>query len=229
MQIKGTEGGKIGFGLSPWVAFAAIAFVYVLLRVNVVDVPLDRDEGVFGYAGQVILDGGLPYRDVLDHKPPVVFYLNALALLLIPPTARGVHVFLHAYNFITLVALFFIARSYTRSRAAGLWTAFCYAIISSSPAVQGGTASTEMFMLLPLTLSLLFAVLSVNREGMAYPLLSGVAGGIAFWTRQTALFPLVFCVLYLILVRSSSGQGDENHEMKNPLLPLPYGCLAPWW
>jgi hypothetical protein len=77
-----------------------------------------------------------------------------------------------------------------------------------------------MFMLLPLTLSLLFAVLSVNREGMAYPLLSGVAGGIAFWTRQTALFPLVFCVLYLILVRSSSGQGDENHEMKNAFVAL---------
>ena len=41
-----------------------------------------EDAGVFLYAGQLILDGGLPYRDVWDHKPPLVYLLDALGLLL---------------------------------------------------------------------------------------------------------------------------------------------------
>jgi hypothetical protein len=191
-----------------WVAFAAVTLLYVLIRVNLVDIPLDRDEGVFGYAGQVILDGGLPYRDVFDHKPPVVFYINAMALLLAPPTARGIHVFLHFYNFLTLITLYFLARVYFRSSSAGLWTAFCYALISASPALQGATASTEMFMLLPLSLSLLFAVLAARGRGMPFALLSGAVGAVAFWTRQTALFPAAFGALYLALGGRSSTDSD---------------------
>jgi len=45
------------------------------------DIPLD-DKEVFRYAGQVILKGGVPYRDFFDHKPPLIFFLNSLGLLL---------------------------------------------------------------------------------------------------------------------------------------------------
>ncbi len=34
------------------------------------------------YIGSRILNGELPYREIWDHKPPVVFYLNALGLLI---------------------------------------------------------------------------------------------------------------------------------------------------
>ena len=41
-----------------------------------------RDGGFFLYAGQQIVDGKLPYRDVWDSKGPGIFYINALGLLL---------------------------------------------------------------------------------------------------------------------------------------------------
>ena len=72
--------------ISFWLLWLAIAAVYIVIRINIVNIPLDRDEGMFGYMGQLILDGGLPYLDAFDHKPPVVFYLNALALLFVPST-----------------------------------------------------------------------------------------------------------------------------------------------
>jgi hypothetical protein len=37
------------------------------------------DSSAYAYVGQVIVHGGLPYRDAWDHKPPLTFYLNALA------------------------------------------------------------------------------------------------------------------------------------------------------
>ena len=74
------HGGKYS-AFSFWLAWSAIFILYVGIRVNTVAIPLDRDEGLFGYTGQVILDHGLPYKDSVDHKPPSVYYIYALALL----------------------------------------------------------------------------------------------------------------------------------------------------
>ncbi|MBS1606952.1 MAG: hypothetical protein JST42_30130 [Bacteroidetes bacterium] len=40
------------------------------------------DKEVYRYVGRVILEGGVPYRDVFDHKPPLIFLLNYAAILL---------------------------------------------------------------------------------------------------------------------------------------------------
>src|SRR3990172_2850421 len=41
-----------------------------------------RDPGVFLYMGDQILDGKIPYRDIWDHKPPLIFFINALGQLI---------------------------------------------------------------------------------------------------------------------------------------------------
>lgn len=41
-----------------------------------------RDNGVFLYGGQQILQGRIPYLDFWDHKGPLIHYLNALGLFL---------------------------------------------------------------------------------------------------------------------------------------------------
>ncbi|MFH1361309.1 MAG: glycosyltransferase family 39 protein, partial [bacterium] len=179
-----------------------IVVVYILLRINIVGIPLDRDEGLFAYAGQVILRGGLPYLDVLEMKPPLVFYLNALALRVFPPTPTGIHLFLHIYNFLTLIVLFFVGKIFMKSRAAGLWTAFIYAIFSSLPSIQGFTASTEMFLLLPISLSFLFILLVIDRDKGFFSFLSGVSGALAFWIRPTGA--LILFVLFIFLLLSQA-------------------------
>jgi len=210
-----------------WFVWLAICLVYILIRLNTVSIPLDRDEGIFGYAGQVILNNGLPYRDVFDHKPPVAFYLNALALLFVPPTSTGIHTFLHVYNFLTLIVLFFLAKIYTESYSTGLWVAFTYAVFSSSPAIQGFTASTEMFLLLPISMSLLFGVLAVRKRSVLFSLVSGICGALAFFTKQTAGVILVFICLYLIASQVSSIVTRNNNKRTaiEILLSWGAGCI----
>src|SRR5262245_34555791 len=41
-----------------------------------------RDSGIFAYTAKVILDGGVPYREAWDNKPPLVYYIDALAFAL---------------------------------------------------------------------------------------------------------------------------------------------------
>lgn len=214
-------------GLCFWLPWIAITIVYILIRINLVDIPLDRDEGVFGYIGQVILDNGLPYRDAFDHKPPLVFYLNALALLIVPPTPKGIHLFLHAYNYLTLIALFYLARVYSQSLPTALWVTFIFAIFSSSPEIQGFTASTEMYLLLPTTLSLLFAVLTVRKGRWGFSLLSGVCAALAFWTKQSAAFMILFITLYLLLAQMQlpPRQGTALIKALKSFLPWTLGFV----
>ena len=64
-----------------------LAGVLIVFAISITTSPLYQpvpgpDSGVFLYVGQQILDGKIPYKDVWDHKPPAVHYINALGLLM---------------------------------------------------------------------------------------------------------------------------------------------------
>jgi hypothetical protein len=62
-----------------------------------------RDQGVYLYMGQQILEGKIPYRDVWDHKGPLVYYIDALGLWMTDST-WGIW-------FLEIIFLFFAAVS----------------------------------------------------------------------------------------------------------------------
>lgn len=65
---------------------AVVLVALVAIAIHLPNLPTGKapqeDAGVFLYAAQVLLDGDLPYRDVWDHKPPLIYVLDALGLLL---------------------------------------------------------------------------------------------------------------------------------------------------
>ncbi|MFZ0533920.1 MAG: glycosyltransferase family 39 protein, partial [Anaerolineales bacterium] len=73
-------------------AFGLTAFIVIWLnlswRPDVSGLP--PDSGFYAYIGKAILHGQLLYRDVWDDKPPLGYYLNALALLVFGQTPWGV-------------------------------------------------------------------------------------------------------------------------------------------
>lgn len=63
------------------VALCALGTLAVTLPDSPANMPyVWPDGGVFLYVGQRLLEGAVLYRDVWDHKPPLVYYLNALGL-----------------------------------------------------------------------------------------------------------------------------------------------------
>jgi len=71
------------------IGLAAVAILYVVIRLPLLGIPVVRDEGLFGVAAQAILRGETLYRDVFDLKPPGIFYIYALALKHRPPGAAA--------------------------------------------------------------------------------------------------------------------------------------------
>ncbi|MBE0683128.1 MAG: hypothetical protein IH589_14555 [Anaerolineales bacterium] len=72
---------------NPW-RFILLASTFAFLSLIVLtqanpgtELP-SRDSGFFMYIGKQIVKGQMLYRDVWDHKPPAIYYLNAFALRL---------------------------------------------------------------------------------------------------------------------------------------------------
>jgi hypothetical protein len=68
------------------VALATIGLV-VYVRVRLASIPLERDEGEYAYAGQLILDGIPPYVLAYNMKFPGTYYAYA-ALMVFGQTLR---------------------------------------------------------------------------------------------------------------------------------------------
>ncbi len=69
-----------------------------------------HDYAIFSYFGQQILKGKIPYRDLWDHKPPVIFYLNALGLSLTRGSLLGIWILEVLFLFVGALIFFRILR-----------------------------------------------------------------------------------------------------------------------
>lgn len=57
--------------------------IIVLLPVTPVYQPIPgRDQGVYFYIGRHVAEGSIPYRDIWDHKGPLIYYINAAGILM---------------------------------------------------------------------------------------------------------------------------------------------------
>ncbi|MDE7101469.1 MAG: glycosyltransferase family 39 protein, partial [Bacteroidales bacterium] len=63
-----------------WLGISLLVCLFFAWSVSPFYVNEGGDSAVFKIIGQGILNGKLPYRDLFDHKGPVIFYLNACGL-----------------------------------------------------------------------------------------------------------------------------------------------------
>ncbi|HTN87681.1 MAG TPA: glycosyltransferase family 39 protein, partial [Sorangium sp.] len=68
------------------IALGAIAF----LLLQILTYGYGRDQGIYAIVARAVLDGGMPYRDAFDFKPPGIFLIYALARALFGPAQWGI-------------------------------------------------------------------------------------------------------------------------------------------
>src|ERR1700689_3551814 len=74
-----------------WMALLLIMLVTGLIRWRLLDMPLERDEGEYAYAGQLILEGVPPYKMAYNMKLPGTYLAYAGILAAFGETVRGIH------------------------------------------------------------------------------------------------------------------------------------------
>jgi len=164
----------------------ALAFGWHLaLRVHGVGLPLLSDEGEYAYAARIWSEGGLPYRDVFNQKPPMIFavYRLCAALSSAPESARYAAMLA---AFLTALALLLLTPK-RWSPAERLAAAAAYLTLSTMPVGDFGfAANTEVFA----AAFAAWAFWAASRQTARHAALSGLLAGAALMTKQTALWPV---------------------------------------
>ncbi len=178
-----------------WLLLLAL-LATVALRWPLLDVPLERDEGEYAYIAWRMDQGDVPYRDAFDQKPPGVFAAYWLTFRLLGDSVRDIHLGLLLWTLASVLAVYAVGRRIGKRTASddapndgslvGGFAALAFGVASSSPALLAQAANTEIYMVLPMTLSLLSVLRGMESERGRDWLLAGFFGMAAFWFKQVA-------------------------------------------
>ena len=84
-----------------WVTLSMLIVLVMAARIRLLGVPLERDEGEYAYAGQLILRGLPPYEHVYNMKLPGTYAAYAVIIRLFGSSHIGIHVGLLIVNVVT--------------------------------------------------------------------------------------------------------------------------------
>src|SRR5437773_5720773 len=113
-----------------WIFLAVIIFGLVIaIRIRLLGVPLERDEGEYAYAGQLILQGVPPYTLAYNMKLPGTYAAYAGIMSVFGQTITGIHLGLLLVNVATIVLIFLLGRRLVNS-VVGLTAGMSYAVLS---------------------------------------------------------------------------------------------------
>jgi 4-amino-4-deoxy-L-arabinose transferase-like glycosyltransferase len=170
-----------------WWALAIIAFTLVIaIRIRLLGIPLERDEGEYGYAGQLMLQGIPPYKLAYNMKFPGTYAAYALVMSIFGQTIVGIHIGLLLINAASIILIFFIGRRLF-GLPAGVVAAATYAVLSLSPSVLGLAAHASQFAMLPILAGTLLLVSDrSDQRGFGREFASGALFGIGVLMKQPA-------------------------------------------
>jgi len=205
-----------------WIIVVLTILLVFAIRIRLRQMPLERDEGEYAYAGQLILHGVPPYKEAYNMKLPGTYAAYAVIMAIFGQSASAIHIGLALVNAATILLIFFIGRKIL-DEPAGIAAAISYALLSTSPSVLGLGGHATHFIVLPALAGTLLLLRSreqaVNAAfdspgqqsgesaihqipsgtpSLPWPILfAGVLFGISFLMKQHGLFFGIFGGLYL--------------------------------
>jgi len=160
---------------------ALVAYV----RLRLADVPLERDEGEYAYAGQLILKGTPPYVVAYNMKFPGTYYAYAALMAVFGQTAWGIRAGLLCVHLATMGLLFLVGRR-LMGTFAGAVGASTFALLALDRWSMGVFAHATHFVNFAVVAGML-ALLHASRTGRRWHFIAaGVLMGVAVIMKQHA-------------------------------------------
>jgi hypothetical protein len=167
-------------------ALAVVVLLVIVVRVRLLQIPLERDEGEYAYAGQLLLEGIPPYKLAYNMKLPGTYASYAAIMAVFGETTAGIHFGFLLVNLGTLALLFFVARRLLDLSHAVV-ACVCYGLLAMSAGVLGLEAHATHLVVLA-ALGGLLLLLKARESGRLWAFgWSGIVFGLAFVCKQPGL------------------------------------------
>lgn len=204
-----------------------ILVISILLRIpGLFDPCWYGDEAIYLVMGQGWEKGLGLYRDIFDHKPPVIFILAGLA-----GNVTNFRTILLFWNLLTLTfiyklaRLFFPKKRWSGSIAAGLF-------LGLSTFFEGNIANGEIFFVLPNLIASFLVIKQTKKPKPDYWqfLVAGLFYSLAFLIKPPAVTTMAAVIIWYLLKKSRHSFWQRLFSRQILLLILGFGLpvLATW-
>lgn len=181
-----------------------LLFLVYTIRLNFLDMPFERDEGIYAYNGLQLLNGKTPYVDFYEQKFPGIFYFYAIMDSLFGASVQGLHRGFIYINLISIIFLYFTVRKLFGSPAAVVG-AITFAFVSLTPSISGFTVQSEHAGALFFCLGFLFYAYSEAGSKRLFTFLTGIAFGLSFMVKTSGVFLIAWAGLMVLADQFFSG------------------------
>lgn len=189
---------KPPFWQSPKAAWCGLLLVIVLfgaIRIKMLDMPLERDEGEYAYAGQLMLQGIPPYKMAYNMKLPGTYMAYAAIMAVFGQTVAGIHLGLLVLNSLATVLVFLLARKWFDAWS-GVTAAAAFALFSASPNLLGLAAHANHFVTFFVLLGIWWTIKAFERPSAIRIAGAGTCMGLAFLMKQHGAYFCLFALLW---------------------------------
>lgn len=202
-----------------------------IIRKNFLTIPFERDEGSYAYAGRIILDGAVTFRDIGSQRLDGVFYAYALMVAIFGYSVKALHIGFLVLNLVSTIMLYFLTRRMSNSLA-GFAAAAFFALITMTANASGFTIQSEHLVSFFVIGALLSLILYFDSKKLWQLIIAGVLFSLAFQVKQTSFFYglfagalLLYKLIYADKVRLSKAIGAAFIFCLAVLVPLAIDLL----
>ena len=194
------------------------------IRWRLRDMPLERDEGEYAYAGQLILQGIPPYQLAYNMKFPGVYFAYGILMAIFGETSQGIHIGMIFITSATTVLVFLIGCELL-GRSGGVMAAATFVCLSALPMAYGLASHATHFVALFVCAGTLTLLKAETKMSLFWSMTSGAAFGIAILMKQHAVF---FPVLGMAWIMGRMFQPAIPSRRKLKLVSAySAGCVIP--
>src|ERR1700692_210266 len=178
-----------------YATLVVVLVIFAIVRIRLRNTPLERDEGEYAYAGQLMLQGDPPYHSAYNMKLPGTYAAYAVMMAVFGQTVAGIRIGMLVVLLGNPLLVFFLGRRLF-GILAGTVAAASYTILANrlwTLSLDGHATHFIVLMALAGTLVLLDAI-ETQRSLALFG--SGVFFGLAFLMKQHGILFAVFGFLF---------------------------------
>ncbi|HJT79582.1 MAG TPA: glycosyltransferase family 39 protein, partial [Chthoniobacterales bacterium] len=187
------------------------------IRIRLLDMPLERDEGEYAYAGQLLLRGIPPYELAYNMKLPGTYAAYAVIMAVMGESVRAIHAGLLLVN-CALILMVYLLGKRLFGLICGIVAAGSFAVLSLSHSVLGLAGHATHFVSLFAAAGALVLLVGFERNRNTALFCSGIFFGIAYVMKQHGVFFGLFGALVLLVHQWQQQPRDVSRMVVRALI-----------
>jgi len=172
-----------------------VVIIFAFVRIRLRTAPLERDEGEYAYAGQLMLQGVPPYQLAYNMKLPGTYAAYALMMAVFGQTVVGIRLGMLVVLLTNTLLLFLLTRRLFGLLAATV-AAANYTLLANRLWTMSLDGHATHFIVLATLAATLLLLRAIDTQSKTILFLSGLCFGVAFLMKQHGAMFAVFGALF---------------------------------